>query len=201
MKENSFGFEEIKKYSKQYGLIRNVVLEIKSFQYNHLVSRIRLQEILFTHVTEPHTFPCSCIYDIIMTLHKGLNFNMARYPECNGDTNYDLTTTVKLVLQKMNLMGKDNLVIVIMIEFNDDLNKDFFPNILKEQDFQHFNHLFENSMGDDGNGAYCFIVNRKMDTSMRVSIIATDVLQIGKTEVKIQRDKIIALIKGKIDKL
>jgi len=196
MKENSYGFEEMKKYTRQYGRLSNFILEIRSFQYNHLVSRNRLQEILFTHVTEPHTFPCSCVYDIIMTLHKGRNFVTARYPESIDDLNFDLTTTVKLVLQKLNLIEKENLVIVIMIEFNDDLDEHFFPNIVNGQDFFPFRDLFEKSMGDDGNGAFCFIVNRKMDTSMRVSIIATDFLQTGKSEVEIEQDNMIARVKN-----
>ena len=56
MKENSFGFEEMREYSKQFGRITNFILEIESSQYNHLVSRNRLQDILFKYCTSVPIF-------------------------------------------------------------------------------------------------------------------------------------------------
>ena len=178
MKENSYGFEEMKKYSKKFGWLTNFILEIESSQYNHLVSRNRLQEILFKYCTNYSVTPCNDIYDIIMALHKGRNYTALCYPERIYELDFDISTTVNLLLQKMNFLNKENLVVLIMIELNPNADKKFINDIANKDLYLFLDHL--NIMLQKGAVVeYMFMWNDKIDSRMRVSIIATDSIQKG----------------------
>jgi hypothetical protein len=198
MKENSFGFEEMREYSKQFCQITNFIFEIESSQYNHLVSRNRLQDILFKYCIDAPIIPCISFREIIMALHKGRNFTASRYPENKNDLDFDLFTTVNLLLQKMNFLDSENLVVLIMIEFNPDIDNQFMYDLRRgNQDWQLFNDLFYR-MVYKGGAEFVIMVNDKIDSRMRVSIIATDSIQTGKSQIEIERDKAFARLKKRL---
>jgi len=198
MKENSFGFEEMSEYSKQFGRITNFILEIESSQYNHLVSRNKLQDILFKFCTEPPIVPCLSVREVIIALHRGRNFSVSRYPENRNDLNLDLFTTVNLLLQKMNFLDSENLVVLIMIEFNPDVDNQFIYDLRSgNQDWQLFNDLFYR-MVYRGGAEFVIMVNDKIDSRMRVSIIATDSIQTEKSQLEIERDKAFERLKKRL---
>jgi len=198
MKENSFGFEEMREYSKQFGQITNFILEIESSQYNHLVSRNKLQDILFKFCTEPPIVPCLSVREVIIALHRGRNFSVSRYPENRNDLNLDLFTTVNLLLQKMNFLDSENLVVLIMIEFNPDVDNQFIYDLRSgNQDWQLFNDLFYR-MVYRGGAEFVIMVNDKIDSRMRVSIIATDSIQTEKSQLEIERDKAFERLKKRL---
>lgn len=198
MKENSFGFEEMREYSKQFGRITNFILEIESSQYNHLVSRNRLQDILFKYYIDAPIIPCISFLEIIMALHKGKNFTASRYPENKNDLDFDLFTTVNLLLQKMNFLDSENLVALIMIEFNPNIDNQFISNLRSDnQDWQLFNDLFYR-INYKGGAQFVIMANNKIDSRMRVSIIATDIIQTGKSQIEIERDKAFARLKKRL---
>ncbi len=199
IKENSFGFEEMREYSKQFGRITNFILEIESSQYNHLVSRNRLQDILFKYCTDSPIVHCISVREVIMALHRGRNFSVSRYPENRNDLNFDLFTTVNLLLQKMDFLDKENLVIVLLIEINIDIYTHFMEDIRNNNgNFHLFNNLFNKKIGFAGYGMFSFMVNDKIDSRMRVSIIATDSIQTGKSQIEIERDKAFARLKKRL---
>lgn len=200
MKENSFGFEEMREYSKQFGRITNFILEIESSQYNHLVSRNRLQDILFKYCTDSPIVPCISVREVIMALHRGRNFSVSRYPENRNDLNFDLSTTVNLLLQKMNFLDYENLVVLIMIELNPDVDNQFKDDLMYDKrDWHLFNDLL-GRLGYNGGVLFSVMVNDKIDSRMRVSIIATNIIQTGKSQIEIERDKVIARIKKRLIK-
>ena len=198
MKENSFGFEEMREYSKQFGRITNFILEIESSQYNHLVSRNRLQDILFKYCTDSPILPCIGVREIIMTLHSGRNFTVSRYPENKNDLDFDLSATVNLLLQKMNFLDYENLVVLIMIELNPNNDNQFTANLMEaNRDWHLFYDLF-GRMGYNGDALFFIMGNSEINNRMRVSIIATDSIQTGKSQLEIERDKAFVRLKKRL---
>lgn len=194
MKENSFGFEEMKNYSKCLGRLSNFILEINSFQYNHLISRNRLQDILFKYCTDSPIAPCNGPHEVIMTLQKSRNFTVSRYPENKDDHNFNLNTTVNLLLKRMNILDKENLAIVLLIELNPVIDSQFKNDLMSgNQDWHLFNDLF-NRMVFNGEALFSIMINDKIDCRMRVSIIGSEIVQTGKSEVEIERAKTIERI-------
>ena len=192
LKENSFGFEEMKNYSKRLGRISNFILEINSFQYNHLISRNRLQDILFKYCIDVPIVPCNNVYDAIMTLQKGRNFTIARYPENKNDLNFDMLSTVCFILQKMNFLDKYCIAIVILIELNPDIDYQLKNNLMScNRDWPLFNDLF-NRMVYNGEALFSIMINDKIDCRMRVSIIAGEFIQTGQYVIEIERAKAVA---------
>ena len=172
--EGSFGFEEIKNYSKHFGRLNNLVLEIRSHQFFHHVSRKRLQDMLMQLITVPPSFPCLDINDIIMTIREGRNFYTGNYPSHAGEPNIGLTATVKLLLHQMNLLEKDNLVLIIMIHENPKLDCFMKTEDGLRKEFDMFKDFFYGKFEYAVQGLYYFLFDSEMEVPMRVSIIATD---------------------------
>jgi len=186
MKRNSYGFEEIKQYAKNFGRIGNLFLEIKTLQYNHLVSRNLFQDILFKLATDFVLFPCSDINDVIMTLQKGRDFYAGRYPGTGEKSGYNLATTVELLLQKMNLSeNKEILVYWFLIELNSKQANQSPNNAGCDfKDIGCMSHQIYKSMGSAGKGSYCLMENAEMDCQIRVSLIVTNISLAGEPRAK-----------------
>jgi len=201
LKENSFGYAEMKQYARKFGRYGNFILEIKSIQYNHLVSRYRFQEMLFTLSSEPFLIPCADVNDVIFTLQKGRNYLAGRYPENIDDPACNITSMVKSILSKINLAGKGDLVWILLIEKNPDLTKNVLPGADNDlEDLEFFKSFGSNTFGAYGYGFLGVMLNTEMNCETRVSLLVTEEIQTGKTVLEIERDRIIAHIKRKIHK-
>jgi len=174
MNEGSFGFEEIKNYSKHFGCTNNLVIEIRSNQFYHHISRKRLQEMLFQLITVPPSFPCLDINDIILITREGHDYLSGNYPVNTDDPNIGLTTTVKLILQQMNLLEKGNLVLIIMIQMNTDLDSCMNTADGLKKEFELFLDFFYSKFEYANQGLYYFLFDSGMKVPLQVSIIATD---------------------------
>jgi len=201
LKENSFGYAEMKQYARKFGRYGNFILEIKSIQYNHLVSRYRFQEMLFTLSSEPFLIPCADVNDVIFTLQKGRNYLAGRYPENIDNPACNITSMVKSILSKINLAGKGDLVWILLIEKNPDLTKNVLPGADNDlEDLEFFKSFGSNTFGAYGYGFLGVMLNTEMNCETRVSLLVTEEIQTGKTVLEIERDRIIAHIKRKIHK-
>jgi len=176
LKAGSFGFEEMKNYSKHFACTNNLVLEIRSNQFYHHVSRKRLQEMLFQFVTIPPSFPCLDINDVFMITREGHDYVSGNYPVNADDPNIGLTATVKLILHQMNLLEKDNLVLIIMIQMNTDLNSSTNTLDGLKKEFDLFLDFFYSKFEYANQGLYYFLFDSRMKVPLQVSIIATDIL-------------------------
>ena len=199
LKENSFGYAEMKQYVREFGRYGNFFLEIKSSQYNHLVSRYRFQEMLFKLSTETFLFPCADVNDVISVLQKGKNYRTGSYQVGIEHSICNITTMVKRILTKLDLTGKGDLVFVVLIEKNPDLTDKLIPGSDNDSEDLEFLISFGSSVfGADCCGFMGVILNTEMDCETRISLLATEELQISKTELEIERDRLIEGIKRKM---
>ena len=199
LKENCFGYAEMRQYARKFGRYGNFLLEIKSSQYNHLVSRYRFQEMLFKLSSETFLFPCADVNDVISVLQKGRNFLAGSYEAGIEEPTCNITTMVKRILNKLELIGKGDLVWIVLIEKNPDLTDKLIPGSDNDsEDLEFLVSFGSNVFGADSCGFTGILLNTEMDCMTRVSLLATKEIQTGKTESEIERDRIIADIKRKM---
>jgi len=171
IKEGSYGFEEIKKYSNQY--LRQLVLEIRNSEYNDPISRSRLQDIITQLITVPPNFPQITPEDIISTLAEGRNFVTGSYPENTDPSDYNFTSAVKSILQKKDLLKAENLVLIVMIKVNPDADSYLNTTEGLTKEFEDFHEFFYPKTNNIYVGFYYFLFD-DVDTAFSISIIATD---------------------------
>jgi len=171
--ENSIRGDVIRQYSKQYGLFTNICLKIKDEQYCHLVTRNRIQEMLYKLFTDTAIFPCVSYSEIIWTLQHGQIFSFGRYPESGDKPCSSIAETVKILLRKMKLDTTKNLTYWILIENNFRLKPSISLHPLTDKVDLEFIVDGINEIKGDGCGDYCFMANNEMEHPFRVSILAS----------------------------
>jgi len=180
MKENSFGDELIKEYSKNLGYTYSMFVKLQDSQFTHLASRIRFQEAIF-NLLFGNMIPASFeINDKINFLQNGKRFMAARYPENDEKRFENFAPIIEILLEKMNLKGKCGFPFWIIIEVNQKYTTPGYPNYDYPEDISFMTEgiykLSEDGLGGYGFGTYCFIENDNLNFGVRVSIIAGEKL-------------------------
>ena len=174
MKEGSFGYEEIKQYSIQFGRIKQLVLVIKSSEYNDLVSRRRLQYILTQIFTIPPFTPQLTFEDMTNTFANGKGFVTGSYPENDDPSDYNLVSALKSILIKKELHEAKELVLIVMILVNPNVVNSINTHEGLAKEFQEFNEFFYSKIRYAVYGFYYFLYDSEMETAFSVSIIAAE---------------------------
>jgi len=171
MHEQCYGQAEMKVYADKelrldYHNGPNFFI-VKAEQYNHLVSRNLLQDILnLTIIGNFIAYPCVDSYDLKFIVRQGKVFFANRYPEHNEKEESNITLCLQLLLQKMGLLGRIDFTALLLIE----LQPNHKPDAMTIDDLNWMRnemHIY------DKNKLYLIKTNHEMDCPLRLSLVAS----------------------------